>query len=288
MSLGASFPRDQRGRDDDVDFHRLLGEELHLRGDERFAHHLGVSALSGALFLEVQLEELAAHALDLLLDLGTCVESADDCAEATRRADRSESCDAAADHQHLGGRHAPGGCRLSREQSGIRVDRFDHGAIAGEIRHRAQRVHLLGAGDAGNLVHRDRRDVARGELLDDGGVLSRPDEADEHRPFADQLRLVRAVLGVHQRLANLQEDVHFLVDRVALDDRGAGLHVGAIRETRSVSGIALDDHFEARAGEGVEPCAASPRRAPPPGGFLWGCRPSCHRAPADHCGANTL
>ena len=59
---------DQRGGDDDVDVPGLIGEKRHFSGDELGAHLLGVAALALTVLIELNLEELGAQALHLLLD----------------------------------------------------------------------------------------------------------------------------------------------------------------------------------------------------------------------------
>ena len=135
----------ERGGDDDVDVPRLRGEERHLGGDERGAHLLGVAAAAFAFLFDRHLEELGAHALDLVADGGARVEGADDRAQAARGADRRQAGDAGADDQHLGRRHAPGGRHLPGEEAAVEARGLDDRAIAGDVGHRRQRVHLLRA-----------------------------------------------------------------------------------------------------------------------------------------------
>ena len=71
-----------------------------------------------------------------------------------------------------------------------RFARLDHRAIAGDVRHRRQRVHLLRAADARHLIHREHGDLARGERGDQRLVLRRIQERDQARALA-QLRDLR-------------------------------------------------------------------------------------------------
>jgi hypothetical protein len=96
---------------------------------------VGGSAAAGAFFLEIEFEELRAHALDLLFDFGAHIECPDDRTEAARRADGGQSCHAGADHHDLGGWHFARGGNLAGEEAPEVLSRFDHRAIAGNVRH---------------------------------------------------------------------------------------------------------------------------------------------------------
>ena len=95
--LRRRLARDQRGRDDDVDFLRLRAEQRVLGVEELLAHLLRVAALPFARLLDRDGQELAAERLHLLLGGGAHVERAHDRAEALRRAERREPGDARAD-----------------------------------------------------------------------------------------------------------------------------------------------------------------------------------------------
>jgi hypothetical protein len=133
-------------------------------------------------FLEVEHQELGVHALDLLLHLGARVEGADDGAHALGRADRGETRDARADHEDLGRRDLAGGGDLAGKEAAEVLRGLDDGAVAGDVGHRAQRVHLLRARDTRHAVHRQGGDAAPGQRLEKVGILRRPDEADQRLP----------------------------------------------------------------------------------------------------------
>jgi hypothetical protein len=76
--------------------------------------------------------------------------------ERGRGADRGKPGDARADHQHLGRRHLARRGDLAGEEAAEIVARLDHRAIARDIGHRRQRVHLLGAADPRHHVHGQR------------------------------------------------------------------------------------------------------------------------------------
>ena len=59
------------------------------------------------------------------------------------------------------------------------LGRFDHGAVAGDIGHRTQRIHLLRARNARHAVHRHHRRAALRQFLEEFGILCRPQETDQ-------------------------------------------------------------------------------------------------------------
>ena len=188
--------RNEGRRDDDVDVFRLPAEEGHLGGDELGAHLLGVPASAAALLLDLDLEELGAHALDLLADFGAGVEPAHDGTEPSRGADGAEPGDAGADDEDLRRSDLAGRGHLAGEEPSVEARGLDDGAVARDVGHRAERVDLLGAGDARDLVHRQHRGLAGREPLDELLVLGRPEKADEKTVLPEKVGLVRPV-GPH-------------------------------------------------------------------------------------------
>ena len=147
---------DQRGGDDDVDVLGLLGVELGGLAVEVLAHLLGVAGGGRTFVVDRDAQELGAHRLDLLADLGPRVEGPDDRAQAAGRADRGEPGDPGADDEHLGRRDLAGRGDLAGEQRAELVGRLDHRAVAADVGHRREHVERLGARDAGHRVHRER------------------------------------------------------------------------------------------------------------------------------------
>ena len=86
----------------------------------------------------------------------------------------------------LAGRDLAGGGHLAGEEAAEVVAGLDHRAVAGDVRHRGERVHLLGAADARDHVHRDGGDVLRLQLLEQLGVLARVEEGDDDLAGARQ------------------------------------------------------------------------------------------------------
>ena len=197
--------------------------------------------------MHVEFNELRAHALHLLFHRRPRVEGADDGAHAARRANRRESGHAGADHQHLGGRHAPGRGHLAREETPVEAGRFDHGAVAGDVGHRRQRIHLLRARDAWNLVHRDRGCLARRQPFDDVRVLARIQETNERAALADQFGLVHPHRRMRGGWLHLQDDVAGLPDLArAGNDLGAGGRIVVVAERRRGAGVVFDRDAEAQ------------------------------------------
>src|SRR5690606_25251754 len=201
------------------------------------------------------LEELRAHALHLVLHGRTRVEGAHDGAQPTRSADGGEARDARADDEHLRRRDLARGGHLTREEPAEQARRFDHRAVTGDVRHGAQRVHLLGAGDARHLVHGEGGDVPRRQLIEELAVLRRPEEADQRPSVLDEARLM---LTIRERLRWIHLEHH-----VARGPRGPGvgqdlrpyLLVVGVGEGGELTGALLDDHLEAllrdQAGDGL-------------------------------------
>ena len=246
---GCAAAGDQRRGDDDVDLHRLLGEQGHLGLDEGLAHLLGVAAAPRSLLLEVKLKELGAHASDLLGDLGTGVEGLDDGTESASGADRGQPGHARAHDQHLRGQNGVGGGHLTAEELREMMGGLDDGSVPDEIGHGAQGVHPLGAGGARDAVHGDGRRPGLGELFEHLRVLRRPEEADQQRPGLHQVRLVDAELGVHLGRPYFEDDVGVCPDAGGVRERRARRRVRRIVPFHACPGAALDDHVEAQPAE---------------------------------------
>ena len=160
---GRALSRDERGRDDDVDLGGLRAEEGDLRGEEGRAHLLRVAAAAFGVLDDVDVEVRRAEALDCSFGRGPRVEGADLGAERTRSGHRREPGDPRADDEHARGRDGARRGDLRAERALEALRRLDDRAIAREVRHRRQDVHLLGARDARDALERDRRSAARGD-----------------------------------------------------------------------------------------------------------------------------
>ena len=177
--------RDQGGGDDDVDLRRELAELGELLLAERGARGRGIAAGGGTVLrlLEGEEDELRAHRLDLLGDFRPHVEGIGDGPQAGRRADRGEPGHAGSHHQHLGRRHLAGGGDLTGEEAAEMVAGLDHGAVTGDVGHRGERVHLLGARDARHHVHGHDGGTLFPAQLEEIRVLRRPEERDQRLTF---------------------------------------------------------------------------------------------------------
>ena len=247
---------DQRRRDDDVAFLGVLREQRLLGREERLAHLLRVAALALAALLEVQFDELRAEALDLLARRGARVEGADLGAEALRRRDGREPGDAGADDEHPGRGDLAGGRHLARDEAAEVLGGLDDRAVAGDVRHRAERVHLLRARDARHAVHGEHGRLARGELLEQLLVLRGPDEADEHGALASAAAARRSPSpgsAMGGRTFRTMSEVAQTV-AASVDDRGAALLVVGVGEAGAVAGAGLDLDLEPDLAESLD-CA---------------------------------
>ena len=114
---------------------------------------------------------------------------------------------------------------------------LDDGAVAGDVRHRAQRVHLLGARDARHAIHRQRGHAAVGQRLEEFGILRGPDEADQRLPGPQHVELVTF------RRPHLYYYLALFVDVLRRQgDLAAGILVGVIRKTGRGARAALYDN----------------------------------------------
>ena len=84
-------------------------------------------------------------------------------------------------HEHLRRRDLARCGDLPGEEPAEHVRGLDHGAVAGDVGHRAEDVHRLGARDARYGVHRQRGDGVVGEFVHQLGVDVRAQQADERR-----------------------------------------------------------------------------------------------------------
>ena len=126
-------------------------------------------------------QELGAHALHLLLD-GRRVSNARTMAPRPRAAPiAARPATPAPITQHLGRRHLARRRHLPGEEATVKAGRLDDRAVAGDVRHRAQRVHLLGARDARHLIDGEHGGLARRAAARPARRWRREDEADERR-----------------------------------------------------------------------------------------------------------
>ena len=209
---------------------RLLGVQRRLAGLVVVAHLLGVASGRDFGRRGVDVEVLPAEGLDLVGDLGARVGGLDDGAHAACRADGGQTGDPCADHEHLGGRHLARRGHLPGEEPAEGVRGFDDSAVPGDVGHRRQHVQRLRPRDARDGVHRQHRDRAGGELLDELWIQRRRDQADQ-----GGLVLQRGDLDVGGGV-----DLEYYVGGPRTADFGACFDVGGIGEAGGVACPGLD------------------------------------------------
>ena len=246
---GRGLAGNQRGGDDDVDILGLGGVHRPLGLLIAFAHDLGVTAGGRPLLLIVDLHELRAHGLDLVLDLGAGVGGAHDGAEPVGRADGGQSGDADADDEDLGGRHLAGRGDLAGEKTPELMRGFDDGAVAGYVGHGTQGVEFLGTGDARDAIHGQDRGLLGGQLVHQFRVLGRPDETDQSRPLAQVIDLVAAMLGMGLGSPNLEDDVRLRPDTRTVGNLAAHGLIGLVGKVGAFAGAIFDRDGEAQLDE---------------------------------------
>ena len=131
----------------------LVGKKLHFSRNKFLAHNLGVTALTGAVFLEIKHKELRSHALNLFFSLWTRVEGSHNRTHGACRANRRKPCNAGSNDQHLGRRNFSCSRNLAGEKTAEMIGSLDHGAIAGDVGHGTQGVEFLCTGDPRYSIH---------------------------------------------------------------------------------------------------------------------------------------
>ena len=127
------------------------------------------------------------------------------------------------------------------------MGRLDDRPVAGDVRHRAQRVEFLGAGETGHAIHRQHGGLFRGQPLQQLRILRGPEEADQAAALAQQVSLVDPELRLALRRPHFQDDVGPGPERPRIgDDFGADLAEGFVREISLVARPRLDGDREAK------------------------------------------
>ena len=177
----------------------------------------------------------APEALDLLLDDRAGVVRLDDRAQAARGRDRLESGDAGADDQHLGRRDIAGGGGQQRHELGQVIGRHQDGLVAGDGRHRRERVHVLRAGGARDRVHAEGGHALVVQRLDQIRVDHRLQEGDQGLAAAKEPDLIR------RRLLDFDDQVGLLKDGGVIGHDGrAGSFIGVVEQVSRRARIRLD------------------------------------------------
>ena len=131
--LGRRAAGDERRGDDHVGARRGLGEQLGLLGLLLRGELASVPARRLGVGRALDLEELRAQGLHLLLDRGADVEGGDLRAEAPRGGDGLQAGHTRAQHEHLGGRDGPGRGHQHREEAAELVGGEQRRAVAADV-----------------------------------------------------------------------------------------------------------------------------------------------------------
>mmetsp|Transcript_28562 Transcript_28562/g.53708 ORF Transcript_28562/g.53708 Transcript_28562/m.53708 type:complete len:752 (-) Transcript_28562:574-2829(-) len=201
--LGRFAVGDQGRGDDDVDLRRQFAELGKLGFAEFGRGNRGIAAGCGPICLllfEIEVHKLGAHGFDLLGHFGAHVKSIGDRTKRGRCADRGETRNTRADNQNLGRGHLARRRDLTGKEAAKIVARLNHRTVARDIGHGGQGVHLLGAADAWDHLHRDNSGALFGGLAHLVFVRDGAEERDQGLVFAQALHLGgirRTDLGDH-------------------------------------------------------------------------------------------
>mmetsp|Transcript_68616 Transcript_68616/g.191179 ORF Transcript_68616/g.191179 Transcript_68616/m.191179 type:complete len:296 (-) Transcript_68616:581-1468(-) len=173
---GRLAARDLRSGDDDVDLLALLLEHDGRGVEPLLRHLLGVPARALARLLEIDLQKLAAHRLDLLLHGRTDVKAPDDRSHVLGGLDGREASHAAAEDEDLGRRHLAGGSHLAAEEAPELIRSLDDRAVARDVSLGREHVEGLAAAEgARDAIHSENGRFLLGQLLHQLRVLRRLD-----------------------------------------------------------------------------------------------------------------
>ena len=247
--LGSGLAGNQGGGDDDIHLFGLFREQRHLRLDELVAHLLGIAAAATTvLVVEIQHQELGAHAFNLFFHFQTGIKRPHNGAHAVCGADRSEASDAGPDHHDLCWRHLASRRHLTGKEPPEVIGRLNHRAVAGNIGHGAQGIHLLGTTDAGQAINGEGGNLFGRQLLQQFGILRWPQVADQERPFLHQVHFVFLERRVLHRRADLEDKIRVLPKRFGVRRNGsAHFFVGVVRVIRGLTRTGFDHHLIAKA-----------------------------------------
>ena len=153
-------------------------------------HLLGISTSTGPVLLEIDLKELTAHGLDLLLRHRAYVKCADDGAHVLGGLDGGQAGDSSSQDQNLGGRNLPSSSHLASEKPSELVTCLDYGTVASNVGLTGKSVERLAPREGPrDAVHGKDGGLLVLELLHQVRVLRGPDEAQEG-PILDKLGLL--------------------------------------------------------------------------------------------------
>ena len=142
------------------------------------------------------------------------------------------------EHQHLGRAQRAGGRGQHREVAAGQAGRHERGLVAGDGGLRGERVHGLGAADAGQQLQGEARDLAVAQRAHGLEGLVRLQQADQHGALAQQ-----PDLGRRGRI-DLEHDVGGEGLGGGLDHRRR--RVVLVADVAEPAGAPLDEHLRAQ------------------------------------------
>ena len=152
-------------------------------------------------------DELPADALNLLGHHPASVRRGDDRPQAFGRRDRLQAGYPGADHKHLRRENGPGCRREHREVLGQFVCRDQHGFVAGDIRHRRQRIHRLRPRDPRNQFQGEQRRAGLSDLANRVRRSQRVAHADDDLAGLEVRQVGPPGLRIGSQATDLQQHV---------------------------------------------------------------------------------
>merc|ERR1719370_2560323 len=191
---GSLLARNKGCSDHDINILALVVEQLHLCLDELLRHLLGITSLSAAVLLNLHLQELASHRLDLLLYSRPHIKAPDNGTHAFGLTHSCKTCYSTTNDKHLSWGHFPCSSDLSSEEPAKVVAGLDHSSVTRDVAHGGESVEDLRPRDPGHAVHTKGCDLLGRQGLDQVGVLSRVEEGVKGRLIPQQGHLLKAGL----------------------------------------------------------------------------------------------
>ena len=149
-----------------------------------------------------------------------------------------QTSDASTDDEDFGRRNLACRSDLATEGASVGECRLDDGAVTGDIGHRRQCVHRLGARNARDHIHAETGDASCGQLLGKGEVLAGMEKGDEDGSCAHEGDLVVGGFVDGQYEVSLPRLPRF-------DNPCSGLFIRAVRLSSMLASSGLDDHLVA-------------------------------------------
>jgi hypothetical protein len=232
------------GGNDHVEAADLRGELGLLGGLLVGSQRPGVPALARRRRDRVELEEPGTDGFDLIPRLGPDVVSGHHGSEPASGAHGLQAGHPRAEHEDAGGPARPGRGDQHGEESPEVIGGDQHRLVAGHVRLRGERVHVLGpAQRARQPVQADRGHPGLGQLTRQVRLDQWPQHTD------DRLAGAQSADQVRRGRADADEDVGPVDGLVPADDFRADSFVGAVGEARRGTRAGLHQDMHAGAGE---------------------------------------